>query len=496
MKEKKMGLSKRQKTAPLMPMEDPLMELPDGILSSIISLLSLKEAVKTSILSKRWQLIWTSHSDLCFDAVNVLGSGRRAEPHCVFNCQNEMDKKLQRNRFIKRVDQFMQQRCWGPKVNSFAIHFHLGKESTSHVDHWLSCAVMKAVENIDLNLSVWFRPEVDFSSSTALENYRFPCWLLAAPGKTCSTVKHLQLASCSLGASSCPNFLTSLVTLELRSVTINDEQVKTLLSNCLLLERLSLHLCNDLVNLNIAEPKARLKVLNIQNCLRLEKIEICAENLVLLEYTGFLIKFSLKCVPKLVEVFLNFTGESRIKGVTYALTRFASYLPQLETLNLLCVLGMKALKLPENVVAITNVRRLMLTVFPFDDEDELCWISYILKAFPLLQKLQLNLFSPSFIRKPREVERHFPKCPHKHVTEVEINGFYGNQHEAELLTYLLGNLVELKTLVIGPRQKVYKGGFNKWVYEEPSCSCYKLRAESVREWLKIVVPLTVHLEIC
>lgn len=51
----------------------------------------------------------------------------------------------------------------------------------------------------------------------------------------------------------------------------------------------------------------------------------------------------------------------------------------------------QTLKLQENGRIFTNVKQLALTIYPFDDEDKLCWISYILKAFPLLQKLQLNV---------------------------------------------------------------------------------------------------------
>ncbi|THG08653.1 hypothetical protein TEA_015523 [Camellia sinensis var. sinensis] len=87
------------------------------------------------------------------------------------------------------------------------------------------------------------------------------------------------------------------------------------------------------------------------------------------------------------------------------------------------------------------------------------------------------LFCPSFIKQPKEIERVLPVCPHKHLTELEVNGFYGNQHEVLLLKYLIDNLVELKVLAVSPSQKVYRG-FNNWVYEE-AMSWYKFRTESI-----------------
>lgn len=182
----------------------------------------------------------------------------------------------------------------------------------------------------------------------------------------------------------------------------------------------------------------------------------------------------------------------------------------------------QTLELPEEVPKFTNIKQLVLTVFPFDDEDELYWISYILKAFPLLHKLQLNvskcfrygkileciskseilsfksffcflqLFCPSFIKKSRDVDRNLTECPHRNLKELEINGFYGNKHEVDLLKYLLENAVGLKVLVINPYQKVYKG-FDNWKYEETSC-WYKFSAKCV-EWLRSAVPRTVRLDI-
>lgn len=49
------------------------------------------------------------------------------------------------------------------------------------------------------------------------------------------------------------------------------------------------------------------------------------------------------------------------------------------------------LKLPEIVHTSPNLKCLVLSIFPFDDEDKLYWLSYIFEAFPLLQKLQLNV---------------------------------------------------------------------------------------------------------
>lgn len=227
-------------------------------------------------------------------------------------------------------------------MDSIAIRFPLGQHKASHISQWISCAVTKGVEKIDLDLSdEWGSCEVDNASSTASEQYTSPCWLLASPGKACR-VKHLQLTSCSISLLSISNssLASQLVTVDLRGVNISDEQLEGLLSTCLSLERMVLHCCDDLVNFKLTNPiSSRMKLLTIQNCSRIKNIELYAENLEMLEYTGHLAHFSFKNVPKLAQVFLSFTGNSRLDGVTYALYRIAYDLPQLKTLNLTSILA-------------------------------------------------------------------------------------------------------------------------------------------------------------
>ncbi|PQQ08687.1 F-box/FBD/LRR-repeat protein [Prunus yedoensis var. nudiflora] len=65
---KKKTLGKKRKHKDEYNLVDRLIESPDDVLVSILSLLSLKEAATTSILSRRWRYVWPSTMALDFDA--------------------------------------------------------------------------------------------------------------------------------------------------------------------------------------------------------------------------------------------------------------------------------------------------------------------------------------------------------------------------------------------------------------------------------------------
>ncbi|OMP01228.1 hypothetical protein COLO4_12050 [Corchorus olitorius] len=55
--------SKQKRAKPMQ--EDRISTLPDSIIHHFLSLLPIKDAVKTGVLSKRWKDIWTSVPTLC-----------------------------------------------------------------------------------------------------------------------------------------------------------------------------------------------------------------------------------------------------------------------------------------------------------------------------------------------------------------------------------------------------------------------------------------------
>lgn len=477
----KMG--QQQKALKLMKNNDVIPELPDEIISQFISLLPFKEAVRTSVVSKSWISVWTTHMDVVCNATNVLAFLSEQFRDVYFLVRQD-----HRDKFMERVDHIMQQRCKGPKMNSIVISFPLSKEHESHITNWISSAVMMGVEKVNLDLT----GGSGFVTADVPGAYTFPLSVLISPSKAC-TVKHLQLASCSLDSLSVSNSLASLVTLELQNVNFNDQQLDVMLSNCLFLETVVLKGCPELVNFKLTNRSSRLRFLAIKSCCRLNYFELDAENLEIFEYTGQIDHFLFKHVPKLAEVYFCFCGSSRVESVICALSRLANDIPQLKILNMVWIRVNLAFQLPEGVPTFINIRYLVLTVFPFLDEDKLGWITYILKSAPLLKNLQLNQFISSFTRQSDVNDRELPEVTHINLREIEISGYQGNHHEKELLKYLVNSAIKLDLLVISPQVKVYKG-LNDWCYEELNFAGDKLSLEKIEE-LHSLVPKAIRVEV-
>lgn len=79
-----------------------------------------------------------------------------------------------------------------------------------------------------------------------------------------------------------------------------------MLCNCLLLEKMVVDSCRDLVNFRLTNRSSRLKSLTIKRCLKLNDFELYAENFEILEFTDQLECFMFRHVLKLAEVFFLF----------------------------------------------------------------------------------------------------------------------------------------------------------------------------------------------
>ncbi|KAL1806796.1 hypothetical protein DCAR_0832643 [Daucus carota subsp. sativus] len=431
-------MSQQQKRVKLEENYDIISQLPMDLLSQLVSLLPLKEALKTSTLSKTWKTIWTTHTDIVCDISSVLGVLRDESGNISLNVREE-----HRNQFIERVCHLMQQRLMGPNMRSIVISFPLSRKDGPHVARWVGDAVMKGVQTIILNLN----------GGSGIVS--FPFSILRAPGQA-SKVRQLGLNSCSLKSLSVRNrTLDSLVNIHLQSVNLTDKQMDVILSKCFFLESLILRKCDKLARFKLSR-NPRLKLLDIRSCLRLKSIELYAESLQILEFDGLLDHFSFDHVPKLVQLFACVYGEKFVQFSTYALSRIAVDAPLLQTLTLQ---ARRVLPLPKGVFTFTNIKYLVLKLNPCDGEDELDWIRYILKAFPSLNRLEIDfsLVVPRNAGSTNQSHRGLAEVSHENLRELEVTGYYGGPGQVEAVKHLVDRAFKLDLLVISSPAKLYVG---------------------------------------
>jgi hypothetical protein len=226
-------------------MDDLISELPDDILSSILTMLSIKDLLKTSVLSKRWCKLWGLRKDLYFDIHNVLGTeiellqkGYLVDVNRYSRTDRCVNLDLTQNEFVKRVDQFLKN-FHGTAIDSLLINFYLESEQSNTIDQWISFAIVRGVERI--NLLFLGRPYQH--RTTQNKHYKFDSALFSETNA--STIKHLRLEYCLVCHPTNRDFtpFKNLRSLSLRDTKLDELFIESLLSNCRHLEELSLVFC-------------------------------------------------------------------------------------------------------------------------------------------------------------------------------------------------------------------------------------------------------------
>ncbi|KAK9925051.1 hypothetical protein M0R45_033392 [Rubus argutus] len=431
--------------------KDWINKLPYSVLSYILSLLTIKDAVGTCMISHQWRHLWKhpilTRTNLKFDIANVFGGKytRLFEEHEEDNRLDFLIDQFEKQFFVRCVNEYLLL-YRGKKVDSFKVAFFLDAESTAILDKWVRFAIKKEAEVLDLQL---------FSRSCTLDTenvYVFPHWLLSE--LKASTLKHLSLRRCVFKPPPGFDRFIQLTTLCLNKAIVDPVFLAHLFSDCLLLESLTLTNCRVGSYLTIG-PSLRLNDLKVLLCVELERIEIDAVNLSSFEYYGNHLHISCMRTPLLVRYF--YSGSSK-GALAYALTQLPSC-PGLETLHLQIWNNLE--DIPQTVSTLRNLKQVNLDLFV--PNFDLGSVVNILKAAPLLEEFIITVRPANY----QGDVRYYPGFSHDHLRKFKMQGFQGKWIEIELAICILKIATKLEVLVIDPYGKFYNGG-GRWT----KLSCY------------------------
>ncbi|KAJ9540694.1 hypothetical protein OSB04_027200 [Centaurea solstitialis] len=400
---------------------DQLSRLSDDILVSILSYLPLKDAAVTSKLSRRWRYLWCQMVRLDFE-----DKERSAKLRTESLYSNEYNNLCfaERNSYIDWVNCVISKYHQSPNnIVHFRICFNLDKTAKGAMTRWIKFAVSKNVQTLEL----------DLSDNDA--NYVFP-------HKIFDRRRSKQPSSSSVPTSTVEiKFLKALV---LKQVDVNDECLNKILSNCPVLEHLSIREATKLV-----KPKINGKGLALKNlefggsCSRVQSIEIRDSNI-----------GSLNC------------GVFGSRGSPVTLR-----LDNLQKLEKICI---------SKCCSWEKINHMF------------CGVSC---CIPRLQLLELQLYHPELhwcsYTEPLDRNRNawqVVKQPHQHLEVVEICNYYGLENDHELAMNLIMNAVALKKLVIQPFNGIRAFESDKVMDENGA-------RQNAKQQLEPIIPVGVELVI-
>lgn len=436
--------------------DDRIRQLPDELLSEVLSRLPLIEAVRMRILSRRWRNISEHRSELKFPCCLDM-FGRTAHRH-------ENYSPYLKRRFLKAVHHSLL-RYSAHKITAFHLTFCLWKEYASEFRLWMQYVARLEVEVMSFsfmccpfnfdghgNMIHHRRPwEVQndmIQEGEVIELFAFPFQLLfEAPA-----LERLYLSFCTLQPGFKGQF-NSLKVLDLFLMPVDNGEIPTILSSCLNLQKLTIRHCKLPSKLCISGECLQLKSLWIIFCPGLKEIELCAGNLTTFDCCARgMIRYSLHFVPELKNIYACNNGCNTFPCM---IGEVAKHCPQLESL-LFQTETDKVQHIPLKMNMFSKLRHLYL-LMGIDSKFDLFHFTPILDACPLL--LQLHLMAGSEYR--NEQIREWPASRHAKLKKVKIYGFRATRNEIEFLSYMVRSTPALELLKVRSSYRRYTGG-GKW----------------------------------
>ncbi|KAM3308179.1 F-box/LRR-repeat protein like [Capsicum chacoense] len=315
---------------------DEISKLPEPILDHILSFLVIKDAAKTSTLSKVWNSVWTNLSCLDFGD-NCLHKSKKIVDQIL---ANRLNQKISIKRFKAKAKENLQ------------IY------ESKAVDDWIKVLVTCNIKELFLDVDVY-------------KHYKLPEAIFAA-----KSLNVLSLHGFKLELPSDRIKFYFLRELYLEDSSLDEQFLQALCEICSDLEVLSLKRFSGLISLQVAGTLPKLRTVKLQFCPpKFKKVDIVAPNVENLYISSFVLG------QHIIEI-TACNSLTRLKLIAVAvndkwLENLLQNLPNLEVLYLDHCLSLKIVKISSSCVKVVKVAACYhLVAVDLDDAPNLLRFSY------------------------------------------------------------------------------------------------------------------------
>ncbi|KAJ4831779.1 hypothetical protein Tsubulata_039051, partial [Turnera subulata] len=380
---------------------DRITGLPGHVIDQILSQLPIRDAVRTSALSRKWRYKWAKIPHLVFDN------------QCV--SVPSQDQTLIKNKLVSVVDHVLLLHN-GP-IHKFKLS-HRDLLGVSDIDRWILHLSRGSVK--EFVLEIWKG-----------QRYKLPSCLFAF-----ENLIHLELFNCFVNPPPTFKGFRNLKSLDLQHITIFQDVFERLISSCTQLERLTLMNFDGFTHLNINAP-----------------------NLQFFDIGGIFDDVSFENTHQLtlvsIGLYANVKNGRSLPGSPGKLLRFFANLPHVRRLEVqsyflkYLAIGIVPSRLPKPCTHLTYLSIRM----NFNDLEESFAALCLLRSCPNLLELEM-------LARPEEqnswgILKKFWKedCWNSlfgQLRLVRIVGISGVQSELEFIDFLLSNSPLLEKMTVKP----------------------------------------------
>lgn len=403
-----------------------LEDLPwDLVVYKILSKLPLKEAAKTSVLSTKWRCIWLTCPRLCFDGL------------AMFKCERG-ELFLHARQFIAQVNAVLQ-KYQGEVVEEFHIRFDFHSIPAHYLDNWVIFSLSSKMKNLALDLQT-----NDIERYPA--RYKFPFELLDSG--SLSGLQHVQFSFVSIKPPSKFRGFPNLRKLDLQLLDASSKDFETMLSNCKLLEWLSMDRCRLNGELRVGSPLPRLVYLQVVYC-QVTKIQFHAVELANFVYKGDFVPIALKHSLKLENANIRLYSLND----RHAISDLVKCFPNLQNLNFhLSWNDAETKLLSDTPWKFSHLRYLRLKNFADSGIVEMNFFVSFLRAAPFIEKLEIhfsmNLLILDESHEDHPIRQQLGRCEYNNLKNMRIIGYKGSRDQVEFLLHVVENAPALEVLTL------------------------------------------------